>query len=193
LRLSSATGSKKLPNKENKMSRMFVGLLMIMMFAASGFAADLVSMKLCPAAYYDAVARDCVVGKGIEGKSVQVDPKVGSLLFLTAVKTSKDEAIYHVWISGKTVDAVTVYDTATKTLRDADESEMAWLKERNIEGARAIVRMTASASPKFRLRSGKTLPVKPGVWKVQVYDEAQVQPLGEMEFTMTPDNKGITD
>ena len=55
------------------MSRMFGVLVVIMMFAASLSAADLVSMKLCATKDYDAAARDCAPGKGMEGKAVQVD------------------------------------------------------------------------------------------------------------------------
>src|SRR5205823_8172189 len=109
---------------------------------------------------------------GLEGKSIRIDPsKIGSVQFLTAVKTPKDEAIYHVWILGKSSAKVSVYDAATKTLREADASDMTWLNERNIEGARVIVKMTASASDRFRLRSSKTLtPDMRGSWTVQVYE-----------------------
>src|SRR5437867_9973044 len=163
------------------MSRMFAVFAMIVVFAAGGFAADLVSMKLCTAKDYDSAERDCAAGKGLEGNSIQIDPsKIGTLQFLTAIKTFKDEEIYHVWTWGKSSRSVSVYDTTTKTLREADASELAWLKERNIEGARAIIKMTASASERFRLRSSKTLtPGMVGLWKVQIFDATQTQALGE--------------
>jgi len=79
-------------------------------------------------------------------------------------------------------------------LREPDESELTWLKDRNIEGARVIVKMTASESERFRLRSSKTLtPAMTGLWKVQVYDATQTTPLGEMEFTVALGDKGITN
>jgi Protein of unknown function (DUF2914) len=177
------------------MSRMVAVFVVIMVFAASGFAADLVSMKLCPTKDYDSAARECAAGKGLEGNAIRIDPsKIGSVQFLTAVKSSKDEEIYHVWIFGKSLSKVLVYDSATKTLREPEASELDWLKERNIEGARVIVKMTASASERYRLRSSKTVtPGMVGLWKVQVYDATQTNPLGEMQFTLALDDKGITD
>jgi len=177
------------------MSRMIAVFAVIVVFAASGFAADLVSMKLCPTKDYDSTSRECAAGKGLEGNSIRIDPsKIGSIQFLTAVKTSKDEEIYHVWIFGKSSSKVLVYDVTTKTLREADASELTWLKERNIEGARVIVKMTASASERFRLRSSKTLtPAMVGLWKIQVYDVTQTKALGEMEFTVALSDKGITE
>jgi len=78
-----------------------------------------------------------------------------------------------------------VYDSATKTLREPEAAELAWLKERNITGARVIVKMTAEASDRFRLRSSKTVtPSMAGEWKVQVYDSTEMKPLGEMQFTL---------
>ena len=177
------------------MLRMFAVLLLIVMFAAGSFGADLVSMKLCATKDYDADAKDCAPGKALENKPIQIDPaKIGSMQFLTAVKTSKEEEIYHVWIFGKSSKHVSVYDPTTKTLREPNESELAWLKDRNIEGARVIVKMTASESERFRLRSSKTLtPAMTGLWKVQVYDATQTTPLGEMEFTVALGDKGITN
>jgi hypothetical protein len=174
---------------------MFAVLLVIVMFATGGFGADLVSMKLCATKDYDAAAKDCAPGKALEKQPIQIDPaKIGSMQFLTAVKTSKEEEIYHVWIFGKSSKHVSVYDPATKNLREPDESELTWLKDRNIEGARVIVKMTASESERFRLRSSKTLtPAMTGLWKVQVYDATQTKPLGEMEFTVALDDKGITN
>jgi len=177
------------------MLRTIAVCLVIAGFAASGSAADLVSMKLCPTKDYDSAARECAAGKGLEGDSIRIDPsKIGSVQFLTAVKTSKDEEIYHVWIFGKSTNKAMVYDSATKTLREPEESELAWLKERKIEGARVIVKMTASASERYRLRSSKTLtPAMVGLWKVQVYDATQTNALGEMQFTLALSDKGITD
>jgi hypothetical protein len=80
-----------------------------------------------------------------------------------------------------------VFDSVSKTLRDADTSELAWLKERNIEGAVVVIKMTASASDRFRLRSSKTLTsASAGAWKVQIYEATQIKPLGEMTFTIGP-------
>jgi Protein of unknown function (DUF2914) len=175
------------------MSRMVAVFVMIVVFAASGFAADLVSMKLCPTKEYDSIARECAAGKALEGTSIRIDPsKTGSVQFLTAVKTSKDEEIYHVWIFGKSSSNVLVYDSTAKALREADATEMTWLKDRNIEGARVLVKMTASASERYRLRSSKTLtPAMVGLWKVQIYDGTQSKALGEMEFTLALPDKGI--
>ena len=177
------------------MLRMIAMFVVIVVFAAKGFAADLVSMKLCPTKDYDSTARECAAGKGLEGNSIRIDPsKIGSLQFLTAVKTSKDEEIYHVWMFGKSSSKVLVYDSTMKTLREAGADELAWLKERNIEGARVIVKMTASASERYRLRSSKTLtPPMAGLWKVRVYDAAQTNALGEMEFTVALSDNGITE
>jgi len=177
------------------MLRLIAASLVIVVIAASSSAADLVSMKLCPTGDYDSAAKDCVAGKGLEGNSIQIDPsKIGSLQFLTTVKTSVDEEIYHVWIFGKSSSKVLVYDSAAKVLREAEASELTWLKERNINGARVIVKMTAAASERFRLRSSKTLtPGMVGSWKVQVYDGTQTKALGEMEFALVPPDKGITN
>jgi len=177
------------------MLRMCAVLAMVVALATGGFAADLVSMKLCPTKDYDSAAKDCVAGKGLEGASIQIDPsKIGSLQFLTTVKTSTDQEIYHVWIFGKSSNNVLVYDSATQTLRGPVASEMTWLKERHIDGAMVMVKMAASASERFRLRSSKTLtPGMVGLWRVQVYDATDVNPLGEMQFTVAFSVKGITD
>jgi hypothetical protein len=178
--------------------RSLVFVTLVLGFVTGSSAADLVSMKLCPAKNYDAASRECATGKGLEGTGIQVDPsKVGSLQFLTAIKTEKDEEIYHVWMFGKSLNNVMVYDSATKTLREAETAELAWLKERNIIGARVIVKMTAPPSEKFRLRSSKTLtPSMMGLWTVRVYDSTKTEPLGEMQFTVAtavPPDKGVTD
>jgi hypothetical protein len=173
------------------MLRLIAVCAAMVLFAASVAAADLVSMNLCATKDFDSAARECAAGKELQGNSIHIDPsKIGSLQFLTAVKTSKDEDIYHVWIFGKSTTNVTVYDSATKTLRQADSSELAWLKARNIEGARVLVKMTASESERFRLRSSKTItPAMAGLWKVQVYDAGQTKALGEMEFTLAVPDK----
>jgi hypothetical protein len=170
------------------MLRTLAVLTMIVAFAAAGVAADLVSMKLCPAKAYNPDARDCKPGKALEGTSIQIDPSlIGSISFLTAVKTSKDEEIYHVWIPEKTSGKDLVYDSATKTLREAVASELNWLKERNIERGVVVIKMTAAASEQFRLRSSKTLtPALTGSWKVQIYEATETKPLGEMKFTVGP-------
>jgi len=181
--------------RSSKMLRMFAVFGMIVMFAATSFGADLVSMKLCATKDYDAAAKDCAPGKAMENKPIQIDPtKIGSLQFLTAVKTSKEEEIYHVWLWGKSTKHVSVYDSATKLLREPDESELTWLKDRKIEGARVLVKMTAPEAERFRLHSSKTLtPSMTGLWKVQVYDAAETNALGEMEFTIALGDKGITN
>ena len=178
------------------MLRVFGTFGMIVVFAAAASAAELVSMKLCPTKDYDVAAKECVAGKSMEGKGIQVDvSKISSLQFLTGVKTSTDEEIYHVWIFGKSSNNVMVYDSLTKMLRPPDFAELTWLKERQIQGARVIVKMTAAASERFRLRSSKQLtPAMAGLWKVQVYNATETNALGEMEFTVvTSDIKGITD
>ena len=166
--------------------RLMMLITLVVLFAVKGTAADLVSMKLCPAKDYDPAARECAKGKGLEGSGIQIDPsKIGMVDFLTAVKTAQTEDIYHVWIHGKSSNNVMVYDAAAKTLREAEAAELAWLKERNITGARVIIKMTADASDRFRLRSSKTVtPSMAGEWKVQVYDSTDTKPLGEMEFTL---------
>ena len=166
--------------------RLMMLITLLVLFAVKGTAADLVSMKLCPAKDYDPAARECAKGKALEGSGIQIDPsKIATVDFLTAVKATKAEDIYHVWIHGKTSNNVMVYDSATKTLRSAEDAELMWLTERNITGAMVIVKMTAEESDRFRLRSSKTVtPSMTGAWKVQVYDSTDTKPLGEMEFTL---------
>ena len=177
------------------MLRILAVVVVIVVFAATGAAADLVSMKLCPTNDYDSAAKECAPAKSFEGNAIQIDPsKIGSLLFLTTVKTSKDEEIYHVWIFGKSSSKVMVYDSMTRMLREPEASELAWLKERNIDGAQVIVKLTASASDAYRLRSSKTLiPQMAGSWKVQVYDATRTKPLGEMAFTLGAADKRPID
>jgi len=176
------------------MLRMVAVFMMLTFLAATGDAAELVSMKFCASKDYDATTKECAAGKALEGNSIVIDPsKVGSLQFLTTVKTSEEQEIYHVWIFGK-AGKVLVYDATTKQLREADPPELTWLKDRQIEGARVLVKMTASASERFRLRSQKTLtPSMSGTWKVQVYEASQTTPLGEMGFTVGVPDNGITN
>src|SRR5262245_8590172 len=109
-----------------KMLRMIAVFVVLVIFASSAAAADLVSMNLCATKDYDSAGRECAAGKGLEGNAIRVDPsKIGSLQFLTAIKTSKDEEIYHVWIFGKSSAKVLVYDSPTKTLREPEASELA--------------------------------------------------------------------
>ncbi len=177
------------------MWRILAVFVVIVAFAANVAAAELVSMKLCPTKDYDSTAKTCAAGKGLEGNSIQIDPfKIGSVQFLTTVKTSKDEEIYHVWIFGKSSSRLLVYDSTTKMLREPEASELTWLKERNIDGAQVLVKMNASASEGYRLRSSKTLiPRMAGSWKVQVYDAAETKPIGEMVFTLGQVDKGPLD
>jgi len=175
------------------MLRILAVFVVILVFAVTVSAAELVSMKLCPTKDYDSTAKDCAAGKGLEGSSIQIDPyKIGSVQFLTTVKTSKDEEVYHVWIFGKSSSRMLVYDSATKMLRQPDASELTWVKERKIDGVQVLVKMTAPASDAFRLRSAKTLTLgMVGSWKVQVYDVTQTEPLGEMTFAVGPSDKGL--
>src|SRR5262249_11670889 len=114
-------GSKQLPTRRSKMLRVIAVFAVIVVFTESGSAADLVSMKLCPTRDYDSAARDCAAGKGWEGKSIRIDPtKIGSVQFLTTVKTSTDEDMYHVWIFGQSSSKVLFYDSTTKILREAE-------------------------------------------------------------------------
>ena len=50
-----------------------------------------------------------------------------------------------------------VFDSTLKTVRDADQTDLDWLKERKIEGARVIVMVWVSPSSNYRTRSHKTL------------------------------------
>ena len=170
-------------------------LATIVLFSTSGFAADLVWMKLCASKDFDAAANDCAEGKVLQGNEIKIDPtKVGGLNFLTAVKLSEDTEIYHVWImETKSSGTVLFYDASSKMLRQAYKQELDWLKERKIEGAKVIVKMTGLASPAYRLRSRKTLtPAMSGSWKVQVYDSTTTAPLGELKFTVGVADRGVT-
>ncbi|PYS23993.1 MAG: hypothetical protein DMG11_24830 [Acidobacteria bacterium] len=178
------------------MSRTLKVLVVFMVLAISGNAADLVSMKLCADKDYGASTKACAPGKALEGSGIVIDPgAVKAVNLLTAVKGSKGEEIYHVWIfNGKGGGKPIVFDSTIKTVRDADQTDLDWLKERKIEGARVIVRLSVSPSPNYRTRSQKTLgPGSAGPWKVQVYDSTNLSPLGEMTFAVTPSDKGITN
>ncbi|MBI4473413.1 MAG: DUF2914 domain-containing protein [Acidobacteria bacterium] len=179
------------------MSRMFqVLVLTLVVLAASANAAEVVSMKLCAVADYDASSRDCAPGKALEGSNIMLDPTiVQSLYFLTAVKSAEAGEIYHVWIAdGKTSGRITVYEAASRTMREATQEELDWLKDRNIEGAQALVKLSVSASPGYRTRSQKTFTTRnAGPWKVQVYDSTSLAPLGEMSFTITASASTTTE
>jgi len=171
------------------MSRMMqVSAVVFVMLAASADAAEVVSMKLCAVEDYDVSIRGCAAGKGLEGSSIMIDPSVvKGVYFLTAIKAGEAEEVYHVWIAaGRKSGNVSVFDSTTRTMRDADQSELDWLKERSIEGAQALIKLPVAASSNYRTRSQKTLsPRLAGPWKVQVYDGAKLTPLGELSFTVT--------
>jgi len=103
--------------------------------------------------------------------------------------------IYHVWIAdGKTTGRPSVFDASTKTFRDADTSDLAWLKERKIEGAVAIVKLKAFQSPRYRVRSQKTFSMgMAGQWKVQVYEATSTMALGELGFSITATGNQVID
>jgi hypothetical protein len=139
------------------MSRMLQILGLMVAFTIWGNAADVVSIKAVP-----------------DGKAMNV---------ITAIKTGKAESIYHVWIyTGQAAGAtVAVYDTAIKAMRNADQADLDWLKDRKIEGARMIVRLPVMPSPGYYTRSQKTVDEKSfGLWKVQVYDSTNLKPIGEI-------------
>lgn len=172
----------------------------MVVFAMWGNAAEVVSMKLCDDRDYDASLKQCAPGKALEGPGIVMAPEAGKAMnFLTAVKTDKPEEIYHVWIySGKASGLqglkVVVYDSTTKTLREAGQEDLDWLKERNIEGARLVVKLSVMPSAGYRTRSQKTLGLgAAGPWKVQVYDSMNLTTIGEMTFAVTPADKRISD
>jgi len=177
------------------MLRMVAIMVMMLSFEVSGLAANLVSLKLCSTKDYNAATRDCAEGKSLQAGNLMIDTSaVDGLEFLTIVKTTKVEELLHVWIGDGKSSEVVVYDAIDRTLRDATETELAWLKERNIEGARILIKTTASESPAFRMRSHKTLARgMKGNWKVQVYDSTSSTPLGEMTFTLTVSDRGISN
>lgn len=170
---------------------------MLVVFAATANAADLVSAKLCAEKDFDSSAKECAAGKAMEGANIMINmDDIKTVYFLTAVKADKPEDVYHVWISnGKTAGAkVIVYDSSTKTMRDADGSDLDWLKERNIEGAQLVVKLVVKPSPRYRTRSQKTFgPRAVGHWKVQIYDSSKLAPLGEVSFTATRSDKGVSN
>lgn len=140
------------------MSRMFQVMGLMVALATLGNAAELVSIKAVP-----------------DGKATNV---------ITAIKADKAETIYHVWIyTGKGGGSVAVYDAATKTMKTAEQADLDWLKERKIEGARMIVKLSVTPSPAFHTRSQKTIDPKDfELWKVQVYDSTSPKPIGELGF-----------
>jgi hypothetical protein len=163
--------------------------------AVSGNAAEVVSMKLCAEKDYDMAKRECAAGKALEGSGIMIPPD-GKVNVLTAIKTSQGEEIYHVWIFGgkATIGTITVYDSTTKTMRPADQTDLDWLKERKIEGARLVVKLSVPSASNYRTRSQKTLGAgAAGPWKVQVFDSTGLTPVGEIGFTVTPKETGITE
>jgi hypothetical protein len=139
-------------------SRMLQTLGLMVAFAIGGNAAEVVSIKAVP-----------------DGKAVNV---------ITAIKTAKAEAVYHVWIyAGKTPGTVAVYDATIKALRNADQTDLDWLKERKIEGARLIVKLPVMPSSSYYTRSQKTVDEKSfALWKIQVYDSTNLKPIGEVNL-----------
>src|SRR6185295_7432285 len=111
--------------------------------------------------------RECASGKALEGSGIVIAPDGRPMNVLTGIKAGETEQVYHVWIFGGKASnpTVSVYDSTTKTMRPADQSELDWLKERKIEGARMIVKLTVMPSGNYRTRSQKTLEVKArGPW-----------------------------
>jgi len=128
---------RKQARKEISMLRTMGLLMLVGMFAVAAPSADLVSMKVCS-------LKDCPEGSAIEGTA-----STGVLHVVTAIKTAEAVDVYHVWIAeGKGTGKVAVYDAASKTLRDADASELAWLKEREIERRAHDCEDVAQASPR---------------------------------------------
>lgn len=145
------------------MSRIFQVMGLMVALAMPGNAAELVSIKAVP-----------------DGKATNV---------LTVIKAEKAEMIYHVWIyAGKTTaGGVYVYDSAPKTGKTADHADLDWLEERKIEGARMIVKLTVTPSPAFHTRSQKTTdPKQVNLWRVEVYDETSMKPIGGIGSNDTP-------
>lgn len=179
------------------MSRMFQVLVVMVALALSANAAEVVSMKLCETKDYDASTKQCAPGKALEGNGIVIVPEPGkSVSLLTAIKTGNPEDIFHVWIyEGKApLSKPSYFDSETKTIREADDVDLAWLKERKIEGARAIVKLPVMPSAGYRTRSQRSMgPGAAGPWKVQVYDSTNLTPIGEMRFAVTPSDKGISE
>jgi hypothetical protein len=149
--------------------------------------AQVVSSKLCASQDYDEAKKDCAAGKALEGSNISVTENT-SVMLLSTIKSDTSKDIYHVWIAegaeSKPGGKVSVYDAATNTLRDAEQADLDWLKERKIEGAKAIVKLPVVASGAFRTRSVKTVgPKSAGNWRVQIYDSGTT-PLGEVSFTV---------
>jgi hypothetical protein len=159
--------------------------VLMLVLAANEKEAEVVSAKLCPSQAYNAASRECAEGKALEGSNITV-AEGSALSLLSTIKADTDRDIYHVWIAdGKSGGKVTVFEAQTQTSRDADQAELDWLKERNIEGARAIVKLPVGPSKAFRTRSSKTFgPKSAGEWNVQIYD-AGTTPLREVKFTVT--------
>jgi hypothetical protein len=161
-----------------------VPMLMVVL-AANTAEAEVVAAKLCASEDYDAAARTCAPGKALEGADITVKEN-SALTLLSTIKSDSSKDIRHVWIADeKKGGKVTVYESATKTMRDADQAELDWLKERKIEGAQVIVKLPVVAAAAYRTRSLKTLgPKSAGKWRVQIYDSS-LTPLKEFSFTVS--------
>jgi len=159
--------------------------VLMLVLAANAKDAEVVSSKLCASQDYDAASKDCAAGKGLEGSNVTVS-EGSALMLLSSIKADTDRDIYHVWIAdGKSGAKVMVFEALTKTSRDADQTELDWLKERKIEGAQVIVKLPVAASKAYRTRSSKTFgPKSTGEWSVQIYDSGTT-PIREVKFTVT--------
>jgi hypothetical protein len=158
--------------------------LLMMVLAANADEAEVISAKLCAAEDYDAAARNCASGKTLEGADISVKEN-SALTLLSSIKSDSSKDISHVWIADeKKGGKVTVYESGSKTMRDATPAELDWLKERKIEGAQVIVKLPVAAAAAYRTRSVKTLgPKSAGKWRVQIYDSG-LTPLKEITFTV---------
>jgi hypothetical protein len=166
------------------MLRIVTVQVLVLALAANGVAAEIVSSRLCMSQDYDASSRDCAAGKALEGSNITVAEN-SAVTLLSTIKSSSAGNVYHVWIADRKGGKVSVYDSANKTLRDAEQADLDWLKERNIEGAQVIVKLPVTASMAFRTRSLKTFgPKSAGAWRVQIYDSGTT-PLKEFTFNVT--------
>jgi hypothetical protein len=159
--------------------------MLLVVLAANAEEAEVVSAKLCASENYDAAARNCASGKALEGSDITVKEN-SALTLLSTIKSDSSKDISHVWIADeKKGGKVMVYESGTKTMRDADPAELDWLKERKIEGAQVIVKLPVVAAAGYRTRSLKTFgPKSAGKWRVQIYDSG-LTPLKEFSFTVS--------
>jgi hypothetical protein len=163
--------------------------LLMMVLAVNADEAEVISAKLCASEDYDAAARNCASGKALEGADISVKEN-SALTLLSSIKSDSSKDISHVWIADDKTEVkkggkVTVYESGTKTMRDANQAELDWLKERKIEGAQVIVKLPVAAAAAYRTRSVKTFgPKSAGQWRVQIYDSG-LTPLKEITFTVS--------